>query len=199
MKTSKEFEERVYELYELKKKKRAGTIKKFTVAATALVAAACIVFVFTKFNREVPNPPTQGETFMENATMVGADDGSDSTGDLEMGIPENNISDGIQENSPETVALGCINSVTLYPDNKDGIVDEDDCEVFYVRLYHADVETDTEYECQGEYYLLEGKDVDGEIIFIYSEGHIKVQDGEWMKLDSSTENYIEKILEELFG
>ena len=204
MKTSREFEERVYELYELKKKKRAGTIKKFTVAATTLVAAACIVFVFTKFNREVNNPPAQGETFEENATMAGADDATNSLGDLEMGLPQNGIPendgmDGIVENVPEIVALGCINSVTLYPDNKECIVDEDDCEVFYVRLYNADVEEAGDYECQEEYYLLEGEDDKGEIVFIYSEGHIKVQDGEWMKLDTSTENYIEKMMMELFG
>ena len=204
MRNREDFEGRVYELYELKKKKRAGTIKKFTVVATTLVAAACIVLVFTRFNREVKNPPTQGETFEENATMVGVDDATNSSGDLEMGLPQNGIPendemDGFEENAPETVAIGCINSITLYPDNTEALVTEDDSQVFYVRLYNAEVEEVKDYECPEKYYLFGGEDDKGQLVFIYSEGHIKVQNGEWMKLDESTENYIEKIIKELFG
>ena len=204
MRSREEFEGRVYELYELKKKKRSGTIKKITVAATTLVAAACIALVFTKFNREFKNPPTQGETFEENATMVGADDATNSLGDLEMGLPQNGIPendemDGFEGNAPETVAIGCINSITLYPDNTEALVTEDDSQVFYVRLYNAEFEEAKDYECPEKYYLFGGEDDKGQLVFIYSEGHIKVQDGEWMKLDTSTENYIEQIIMELFG
>ena len=209
MKTSREFEERVYELYELKKKKRAGAIKKFTVAATTLVAAACIVLVFTRFNRKIENPPTQGETFAESATMVGADEGSNPTGDLEMGTPELNwpegdVSDGmdgmngIPENSLEIVAIGCIESITSFPLCETVSLEKEDGDVLYVRLYNADVEEDVDYECGEEYYHFEGWDYENEISFVYSEGRVKLSEGEWMRLDESTEEYVEEIIKELF-
>ena len=209
MRNREEFEGRVYELYELKKKKRMGTIKKFTVAAATLVAAACIVLVFTRFNRKIENPPTQGQTFAESATMLEPDEGSKPTGDLEMGMPELNwpegdVSDGmdgmngIPENSPETVAIGCIENITSYPLQETATLEKEDGDVLYVRLYNAEVEADMDYECGEEYYLFEGWDYESDVSFIYSEGRVKVQDGEWMRLDESTEDYVEEIINELF-
>ena len=214
MRNREEFEGRVYELYELKKKKRVATIKKFTVAATTLVAAACIVLVFSRFNREVKNPPTQGETFAESATNVGNDADMRPTGEWETGvvenipegdgmdgmngIPENDGMDSIQENYPDTVAIGWFDTITLQSTKETVAVDKGDGEVLFVRLYNAEVEEASNYECQGEVYLFEGEDDKGEIAFIYSEGHVKLQDGEWMRLETTAAEYVDGLIEELF-
>ena len=104
----------------------------------------------------------------------------------------------ITENLPETVAIGCFETITLQSTNKTVSLDEGDGEVLFVRLYNAEVEEDGDYECQGETYWFEGKDDKGKISFTYSEGHVKLQDGEWMKLETSAAKYVDGLIEELF-
>ena len=119
------------------------------------------------------------------------------------GMPMNSASgmdgmNGIPENSPEIVAIGCIESITSFPLCETVSLEKEDGDVLYVRLYNADVEEDVDYECGEEYYHFEGWDYENEISFVYSEGRVKLSEGEWMRLDESTEEYVEEIIKELF-
>ena len=151
MRNKQQFEEHVYELYRKKQKKRLAAMKKFTIAGTALVAAACIVFVFVRFNREIITPSKEttdsnGETLTESATEEIPTDAIDD----EATIPENSVIedgfDGEVNGIPEKdTEVSLVTYVTKYPEKtKQELSKSEGIELFKM-FFEAELEHDANF------------------------------------------------------
>lgn len=205
MRNKQEFEEHVYELYRKKQKKRLAAMKKFTIAGTALVAAACIVFVFVRFNREIITPSkettdSRGETLIESATEeipTGAIDD-------EATIPENSVIEdgfdgevnGIPGNDTE---VSLVTYVTKYPEKtKQELSKSEGIELFKM-FFESELDRDANFTEENEvFYELLVDEKGYEYTLTYSNGFVSYNNKNWIKIDETSAENIEEVLTALF-
>lgn len=199
MRNKQEFENRVYELYREKKKKRLTAMKKFTIVGTALVAAACIVFVFVRFNNNISpskeTPEDNGETFNEIATGAIDDEAT---------IPENSVIEdgfdgavnGIPENGTE---VSLVTHATKYPEKTKQELGKSEGEELFKMFYEAELDRDANFTEENDvFYELLVDEKGYEYTLTYSNGFVNYNNKDWFKIDEMSAENIEEILTALF-
>ena len=199
MRNKQEFEDRVYELYREKQKKRLTAMKKFTIVGTALVAAACIVFVFVRFNNNISpskeTPEDNGETFSEIAT--GAIDN-------EATIPENSVIedgfDGVVNGIPENgTEVSLVTHATKYPEKTKQELGKSEGEELFKMFYEAELDRDANFTEENDvFYELLVDEKGYEYTLTYSNGFVNYNNKDWFKIDEMSAENIEEILTVLF-
>lgn len=205
MRNKQQFEEHVYELYRKKQKKRLAAMKKFTIAGTALVAAACIVFVFVRFNREIITPSKEttdsnGETLTESATEEIPTDAIDD----EATIPENSVIedgfDGEVNGIPEKdTEVSLVTYVTKYPEKtKQELSKSEGIELFKM-FFESELEHDANFTEENDvFYELLVDEKGYEYTLVYNNGFVNYNNKEWIKIDETSAENIEEVLTALF-
>ncbi len=199
MRNKQEFEDRVYELYREKKKKRLTTMKKFTIVGTALVAAACIVFVFVRFNNNISpskeTPEANGETFNEIATGAIDDEAT---------IPENSVIedgfDGVVNGIPENgTEVSLVTHATKYPEKTKQELGKSEGEELFKMFYEAELDRDANFTEENDvFYELLVDEKGYEYTLTYSNGFVNYNNKDWFKIDEMSAENIEEILTALF-
>lgn len=199
MRNKQEFEDRVYELYREKKKKRLTAMKKFTIVGTALVAAACIVFVFVRFNNNISpskeTPENNGETFNEIATGAIDDEAT---------IPENSVIedgfDGVVNGIPENgTEVSLVTHATKYPEKTKQELGKSEGEELFKMFYEAELDRDANFTEENDvFYELLVDEKGYEYTLTYSNGFVNYNNKNWIKIDKTSAENIEEILTALF-
>lgn len=197
MRNKQEFEDRVYELYREKKKKRLTAMKKFTIVGTALVAAACIVFV--RFNNNISpskeTPENNGETFNEIATGAIDDEAT---------IPENSVIedgfDGVVNGIPENgTEVSLVTHATKYPEKTKQELGKSEGEELFKMFYEAELDRDANFTEENDvFYELLVDEKGYEYTLTYSNGFVNYNNKNWIKIDKTSAENIEEILTALF-
>ena len=199
MRNKQEFEDRVYELYREKQKKRLTAMKKFTIVGTALVAAACIVFVFVRFNNNISpskeTPEDNGETFNEIATGAIDDEAT---------IPENSVIedgfDGVVNGIPENgTEVSLVTHATKYPEKTKQELGKSEGEELFKLFYEAELDRDANFTEENDvFYELLVDEKGYEYTLTYSNGFVNYNNKNWIKIDKTSAENIEEILTALF-
>ena len=199
MRNKQEFEDRVYELYREKQKKRLTAMKKFTIVGTALVAAACIVFVFVRFNNNISpskeTPEDNGETFNEIATGAIDDEAT---------IPENSVIedgfDGVVNGIPENgTEVSLVTHATKYPEKTKQELGKSEGEELFKMFYEAELDRDANFTEENDvFYELLVDEKGYEYTMTYSNGFVNYNNKDWFKIDEMSAENIEEILTVLF-
>lgn len=199
MRNKQEFEDRVYELYREKQKKRLTAMKKFTIVGTALVAAACIVFVFVRFNNNISpskeTPEDNGETFNEIATGAIDDEAT---------IPENSVIedgfDGVVNGIPENgTEVSLVTHATKYPEKTKQELGKSEGEELFKMFYEAELDRDANFTEENDvFYELLVDEKGYEYTLTYSNGFVNYNNKDWFKIDEMSAENIEEILTVLF-
>ena len=205
MRNKQQFEEHVYELYRKKQKKRLAAMKKFTIAGTALVAAACIVFVFVRFNREIITPSKEttdsnGETLTESATEEIPTDAIDD----EATIPENSVIedgfDGEVNGIPEKdTEVSLVTYVTKYPEKTKQELSKSEGIELLKMFFESELEHDANFTEENDvFYELLVDEKGYEYTLVYNNGFVNYNNKEWIKIDETSAENIEEVLTALF-
>lgn len=208
MRNKQEFEERVYELYKLKKQKRLSYMKRFTVVGTAVLAAACVIFVFTRFgnNKISDNPMQKYHTEATNEEVATGDreemngmDGMDGIGNSPITNETNAEEDNAEEEDGNSLRLlGA--TIRKYPSEETAELNEEEAEEFmkFVREMNVTNNFQVEESVSENFYEIEF-DYGYEVVkVVYRDGLRQIDDGDWMKCNEEDATELESILEEIF-
>ena len=199
MRNKQEFEERVYELYKLKKQKRLSNMKRFTVVGAAVLAAACMIFVFTRFGgNKITDNPVPGHQNGTTAVEVATESNDHVNGmDGMINSPITNETGAVEDGNTQRL-IGA--TVYKYPSEATEELDEEEAEEFMKFVREMDVTSNfqTNESVSENFYEIEFDYGYTVVKVVYRDGFRQIDDGDWMKCDKEDARELESILGKIF-
>lgn len=197
MRNKQEFEQRVYELYELKKRQRLSYMRRFTVVGAGVLVAASMILVFTIFGRDGIKKNPEKNSVVGMSGMV-IETGHQETITEVMNSPTWAVDEEALEDGGSMALLGA--TVYMYPSEEKVELNEEEAEEFRELVRNMDIIDNVQMnESASENFYIIKFDYGYKITeVIYNDGFRKIDDGDWIKCSEEDSKDLETILEKFF-